>query len=137
MVVVVGRLIKGKVEVIVDFIPVVAATDPGGRKGKEKEQWPVPPARSSSESCSKPPAALPSRRFTHFWVDFLEGRIILVHLEVDLGGGNGERPLGHYHWGYKLRRCAEDHGPCKTRAATSGCGTSEADCALLRFLCRK
>lgn len=47
--------------------------------------------------------------FTHFCVDLLEGRIILVYLEVDFGRGDGERPLGHHHRSNELGRSAENH----------------------------
>lgn len=62
----------------------------------------------------------PPARRTHLGVDLLEGLVILVHLEVDFRGGDGERPLGHHHGGDELCRRAEDHGACKARAAASG-----------------
>lgn len=55
----------------------------------------------------------------HLGVDLLEGRVVLVHLEVDLGRGDGERPLGHHHGGDELGRRAQHHGACKTAAAAS------------------
>lgn len=52
---------------------------------------------------------------THLGVDLLEGRVILVHLEIDFRGGDGQRPLGHHHGGDELCRRAEYHRACKAK----------------------
>ena len=52
-------------------------------------------------------------RVTHLGVDPLEGRVILVHLEVDLGGGDGQSPPGHQDRGDELGRAAQNHGACR------------------------
>lgn len=78
------------------------------------------PRRTCAGTWDWGPGRGPPARRTHLGVDLLEGRIILIHLEVDLCGGDGERPLGHHHGGDELCRRAEDHGACKARAAASG-----------------
>ena len=47
---------------------------------------------------------------THFRVDLLEGGVVLIHLEVDFGRGDGESPLGHHHGSDELGGRAENHG---------------------------
>lgn len=64
------------------------------------------------------PTPLPTRTvqgitWTHFRVDLLEGRVILIYLEVDFCCGDGESPLGHHHGSDELGRRAENHWACK------------------------
>lgn len=53
---------------------------------------------------------------THFCVDLLEGRIILIYLKVDFCRGDGESPLGHYHRSNELGWGTEYHWACKPKA---------------------
>ena len=40
-----------------------------------------------------------SRDFSYLWIDFLEVRVVLVDLEVDLGGRDGHRAVhGYARW---------------------------------------
>lgn len=49
----------------------------------------------------------------YLWLDPSEGWVILVHLEVDLSGGDGQSPPGHQHGGHQLGRAAQDHWTCR------------------------
>lgn len=46
---------------------------------------------------------------TYLWVDPSEGGVILVHLEVDFSGGDGQSPPGHQEGCNELGRAAQDH----------------------------
>lgn len=48
----------------------------------------------------------------YLWVGPLERGVILVHLEVDLGGGDRQSAPRHQHGGHELSRAAQDHWAC-------------------------
>lgn len=100
---------------------------------KTKQNWKPLPA------CHKATSTAHGIILTHFCVDLLEGRIILIYLEVDFGRGDGESSLGHYHRSDELGRSAENHWTWKKKAPEeSGCASLPLVCSLpeghLRFL---
>lgn len=66
-------------------------------------------AKLKTTSCHKATSAVHGITQTHFRVDLLEGRIILIHLEVDFCRGDGKSPLGHHHRSNELGRSAENN----------------------------
>lgn len=61
-------------------------------------------------------AKLSGHLFTYLWVGPFESRVILVHLEVDFSGGDGQSPPGHQERGNKLGWAAQDHWACRGAA---------------------
>lgn len=68
-------------------------------------------------------SALNLVQVTYLCVDPLEGGVILVHLEVDLRGGDGQSPPGHQDGGDELGRAAQDHWACRERRVEEGGGS--------------
>lgn len=64
---------------------------------------------------------------TYLRVDPFEGRVILVHLEVDFSGGDGQSPPGHQDGGNELGRAAQDHWACRVQRRAAVCTISNKE----------
>lgn len=55
---------------------------------------------------------------SYLWIDGLEARLVLVHLEVELGVGDGQGAFHHHGRSHKMSAGAEVHWACgNTRTA--------------------
>lgn len=55
---------------------------------------------------------------TYSRIGAFEGRVLFIHLEIDLACGDGKRPAGHQYGGYQLGGGAHEHRACNTHSIT-------------------
>lgn len=50
---------------------------------------------------------------SHLGVDFLEVRVLFIHLKIEFGGGDRKSALYYSRGGHKLSRCAQADRTCQ------------------------